>query len=68
MTDDIKILVDFAEGRLSGKDFEQELYSNKKLEVLLSDEKNQLVWNLFAQIQSVSISGRAELQDGRGNN
>lgn len=39
MTDDIKILVDFAEGRLLGKQFEQELYSNKKLEVLLSDEK-----------------------------
>lgn len=39
MTDFIKILVDFAEGRLSDKDFEQELYSNKELEVLLSDEK-----------------------------
>ncbi|KUJ52535.1 hypothetical protein [Chryseobacterium sp. JAH] len=39
MTDEIKILVEFAEGVLSGKDFEQEIYSNKKLEILLSNEK-----------------------------
>lgn len=38
MTDEFKILVDFAEGKLSSKDFEQEIYTNKKLETLLSDE------------------------------
>lgn len=38
MTDEFKILVDFAEGKLSSKDFEQEIYTNKKLEALLSDE------------------------------
>ena len=38
MTDEFKILVDFAEGKLSSKDFEQEIYTNRKLEALLSDE------------------------------
>ena len=38
MTDEFKILIDFAEGQLSSKDFEQEIYTNKKLEELLSDQ------------------------------
>ncbi|TDX86360.1 hypothetical protein [Epilithonimonas xixisoli] len=38
MTDEFRILVDFAEGKLSSKDFEQEIYTNKKLEALLSNE------------------------------
>lgn len=38
MTDEIKILIDFAEGRLSSDDFKQEIYTNKKLEKLLSDK------------------------------
>ena len=38
MTDEFKILVDFTEGRLSSKDFEQEIYTNKRLEELLSEK------------------------------
>lgn len=38
MTDEFKILVYFAEGKLSSKDFEHEIYTNKKLEAILSDE------------------------------
>ena len=38
MTEEIKILKDFAQGQLSSKDFEQEIYTNKNLEELLSDE------------------------------
>lgn len=38
MTDEIKILIDFAEGRLSSDDFKQEIYTNKKLEELLLDK------------------------------
>ena len=38
MTEEIDILVSFAEGKLSSKDFEQEIYTNKKLEELLSDK------------------------------
>jgi len=39
MTDELKILIEFAEGILDSKDFEREIYSNRKLEALLSDEK-----------------------------
>ncbi|MBP9596108.1 MAG: hypothetical protein KBE24_04945 [Fusobacteriaceae bacterium] len=38
MENEIKILKDFVEGTLSCKDFEQEMYNNKKLEKLLSDQ------------------------------
>lgn len=38
MADEFKILIDFAEGQLPSKDFEQEIYTNKKLEELLSDQ------------------------------
>lgn len=37
MTDEIQILKDFAEGKLSDKNFEQQLYTNSDLEKLLSD-------------------------------
>lgn len=42
MTDEFKILIDFAEGQLPSKDFEQEIYTNKKLEELLSDQT--VIW------------------------
>lgn len=37
MADEIQILKDFVEGKLSDKDFEQQLYTNTDLEKLLSD-------------------------------
>ncbi|PIF46682.1 hypothetical protein CLU96_3721 [Chryseobacterium sp. 52] len=36
MTDELQILKDFVEGKLSDKDFEQQLYTNSDLETLLS--------------------------------
>ncbi|MCJ7932553.1 MAG: hypothetical protein MUW56_02690 [Chryseobacterium sp.] len=37
MSDEIQILKDFVEGKLSDKNFEQQLYTNLELEKLLSD-------------------------------
>lgn len=38
MTESFNILSDFAEGKITAKDFEQELYNNIQLQEILSDE------------------------------
>ena len=38
MTEELKTLIDFAEGRLSSDDFKEEINTNTKLQQLLSDE------------------------------
>lgn len=43
MTEEIKILLNFAEGKLPSKDFEKEIYNNKNLEKLLSDKT--IIWD-----------------------
>lgn len=72
MANEIQILKDFVEGRLSDHDFEQQLYTNSKLERILSDTsinwhgtylQNTTAFLYLAELDYKNSAGRFEAHE-----